>query len=155
VHGGASSGAAGANVQHECARWVEFIPCPRPGTLLCEVCEDEVDRHDGASEGASDAGACDVGSSEEGASDDASDDGASTMDVDDTSATRATRDAIERALSVLFAQRRSDCSLDELMCALRSSGSARSLAQVVPILRAMDREDGGSILFRARRIHII
>jgi hypothetical protein len=143
-------GAGGANAQHECARCVEFIVHPRPGTLLCEACEDEVDGDDGASEGASDEGASDEGASDEGASD-----GGVAMDVDDTPATRAARDAIERALSAIFAGRRSDCSLDELMRTLRASRSAPSLAQVVPILRAMDREEGGSILFRARRIHII
>jgi hypothetical protein len=41
------------------------------------------------------------------------------------------------------------------MCALRSSRSAPSRAQVVPVLHAMDREDGGSILYRDGRIHLI
>jgi hypothetical protein len=149
-----------ANAHHECARCVEFIAHPRPGTLLCEACEDEVDGggDGGTSEG--DGAESDDGASDDSAADDgdADEDASDEMDVDapeDTPATRTTRDAIDRALGAIFAGRRSDCSLDELMRAVRSSGSTSSLAQVVQILRAMDREEGGSILFRARRIHMI
>jgi hypothetical protein len=117
---------------------------------LCARCDE--DSND--SEHASDTGGDD---DNDGADENA--DGADAMDVDrpldDTPTTRATRDAIERALGAIFAGRRAECSLDALMCALRSSGGAPSRAQVVPLLHAMDREDNGSILFREGRIHLI
>jgi hypothetical protein len=57
---GCAAASAGDGARHECARCVEFIARPRPGTMLCEGCEEEVDGGD------SDGGERDDESADEG-----------------------------------------------------------------------------------------
>ena len=73
-----------------------------------------------------------------------------------TPETRRTRDAIERTLGVIFsASSNSDCSIGELMHALRAAGFRYRRAHVDAILHAMDAERGGTIMYRDGRIHLI
>lgn len=87
---------------------------------------------------------------------DVDDDADGAAALADTPETRTTRDAIERALGAHFSARDCDeCSIRELLSALRAAGCRYRRAQVEPILHAMDRERDGPIMYREGIVHLI
>ena len=73
----------------------------------------------------------------------------------DIQSTRLLRDAIERALGVLLADARCDCSLDELSRMLRAAHCRYPRTQVDATLREMAREQGSAVAYEEGRVRLL
>jgi hypothetical protein len=74
-------------------------------------------------------------------------------DEKDTPATRRAHDAVERTLTTLLAGKRGDCTLNDVMSALRAARFHHPRMQVVSVLRTMENDK--LISLRNARIHLL